>query len=221
MFHLLVFAKEPRPTRVKTRLMPLLGATGAARLYAAMLRDVATAVGSWPGGRTTWVVDGDPDHPAFRGREVWPQGTGDLGDRLERAVARGFREGARTVGVIGTDCPLLGVEHLGRLFASAGAPRTASVIPAEDGGYVALALGSPCPAAFRGIAWSTPAVLSQTIEALDGAGFRVTRFPALPDVDTPEDLAKLREALRRDPRRAPHTARELGGLLREIAHPVP
>lgn len=214
-----MFAKEPVAGRVKTRLAPALGAAGAARLYVAFLEDLGLVLDRWGRGRVTWFVEGDPAHPSFRGREVRGQAGGDLGDRLEAAFAWAFSEGPGPVGVIGSDSPLLEPGHLDELLGAVAGPAEAAVIPADDGGYTGLALGAPCPAAFRGIAWSTGGLLGQTLRALDAAGFRVRVLAAVPDVDEPADLRRLACRLRERPGLAPHTFRALGLGVGEMAQP--
>ncbi len=213
-----MFAKEPVAGRVKTRLIPVLGAVGAARLYEAFLEDLGVMLDRWGGGRVTWLVDGDPAHPSFRGREVRAQAEGDLGHRLEEAFAWAFSEGLGPVAVVGSDSPLLVPGHLDALLGAVGGPAEAAVIPADDGGYTGLALGAPCPAAFRGVPWSTGGVLVHTLGALEAAGSRVQVLPAVPDVDEPADLRRLVGRLGKRPGLAPHTARALGLRVSERSH---
>src|SRR5271154_5202135 len=98
-----VFAKAPVPGRVKTRLVPAVGVEGAARLARALLEDTLEALLS--SGRAAPVLAVD-EVEAFRGRglPLVEQGTGDLGERLERVLGRGLTR-ARAVVAVGSDTP--------------------------------------------------------------------------------------------------------------------
>ncbi|HEX8622956.1 MAG TPA: TIGR04282 family arsenosugar biosynthesis glycosyltransferase [Allosphingosinicella sp.] len=186
MTRILVFAKQPVPGRVKTRLIPALGAEGAARLAAEMVeRTVEEALA------TGLAVElcGDPDPTSwYEGPEVAlsAQGGGGLGQRLARAAARV----AGPALLIGTDCPGL---HRGRLLAAAHALEQwdAVIHPAEDGGYVLLALRRFDGSLFEGIDWSTPAVAAQTIARIEGLGWSLCTGEILRDIDEPADLLPL------------------------------
>ncbi len=212
MRFLLVFAKEPRPGRVKTRLAPALGPEGAARLYRAFLEDLAPRLSAVPSTRVEWWVDGAPSGLPEGAGPVRTQPPGDLGARLGAAFREAFRAGGGPVAVVGTDCPLLTARDVVGLLDAVETGEDAAVIPAEDGGYAGLALGAPCPEAFSGIPWSTAGVLGATLERLRGAGRRTRVLPAVFDVDRPEDLERLARALGPHPFRAPATARALEGL---------
>ncbi len=208
---LLLFAREPRPGRVKTRLAARIGDDAACGLYRAFLTDLAELVrgGPW---RVHWWVEGDI--PAFREAvgtedEVRRQGPGDLGQRLTVAFEDAFGRGGGPVAAVGSDCPLLTTEHLASLFGAVEQGADAAILPSEDGGYAAVALGRPRPQAFAGIPWSTEGVLPATLRALEEAGCRTAVFDPVFDVDREEDLRRLADRLAAAPELAPHTARRL------------
>ncbi len=189
-----ILARAPVAGRAKTRLIPLLGAEGAARLQAWMLeRAVATAFAADVGPVTLWC-EGDAEHHAFvRCRELGPlhirqQVAGDLGRRMLAAVQDSPT--AAGILVIGTDCPVLGAVHL-REAARALAERDAVLIPAEDGGYVLIGMKTPAAAAFADIDWGSPQVMAQTRQALDALGWRRAELATLWDVDRAEDFERL------------------------------
>lgn len=221
MQRLLIFAKEPRPGAVKTRLAARIGASAACRLYAAFLSDIAAMVRTLGNVSAEWRVDGDP--AALRdlaaGAALLPQKGSHLGERLSDAFEGAFCAGFGPVAVIGTDCPLMGPEHLQELYSQVQAEPDACLIPAEDGGYVALGLARPCPEAFARIPWSTGSVLDATVAALTGAGRVVKRLSPLYDVDNFTDIERLYQDLRSDPARAPATAALLRELWRTIGSP--
>lgn len=184
MTRILVFAKQPVPGRVKTRLIPALGAESAATLAAEMLE--ATIREAVATGLPVELC-GDPDPSDwFEGPVAFTaQGDGDLGERLARAAERVLAE--EPVVLVGTDCPALDQRQL------AGAARAleandAVIHPAEDGGYVLLGLRRFDPWLFAGIAWSTPSVCEETLRRIAALGWSVDLRETLADVDEPADL---------------------------------
>jgi hypothetical protein len=193
--HIAVFARAPVAGQAKTRLIPLLGADGAAALQRQLIeRTLATAC-AVPGARVTLWVAGDAAHPFVAGAArrfgaaLAEQQGGDLGARMHHAFAAA---GAPLV-LIGTDCPQLAPEDLS---AAAGALRAHDVViqPANDGGYVLIGLARPQRPLFESIDWGGPQVLRQTRERIDALGLRCALRPALDDLDTPADLQRARAA---------------------------
>jgi hypothetical protein len=192
MTRILVFAKAPVPGRVKTRLIPALGAEGAAALARAMLeRTLEEALAS---GLPVELC-GEPDaaewNEARPGLALTAQGSGDLGERLTRAAERALGEGP--ILLIGADCPELDRVRL-RSAADALEAHEAAIHPAHDGGYALLGLRRFDRSVFDGIEWSTSRVAAQTMARIDALGWSLWVGETLRDVDEPEDLAHLRHS---------------------------
>jgi rSAM/selenodomain-associated transferase 1 len=190
-----VFAKAPVPGEVKTRLAPLLGPEGAAALHAGLVRQalsIATMAGVGP--VELWCAP-DESHPFFaRCAEQFTltlhrQAGADLGERMHAAFAAGLAAGDRVV-LIGSDCPTLEPADL-REAARALETQDAAIAPAEDGGYVLIALSKPVPGLFTGIAWGGAAVMGATRKRLADLHVRWKELPTRWDVDRPEDYARL------------------------------
>lgn len=197
---LLVFAKAPIPGQVKTRLAGRLGARGAARLYQQLLRRtlrIARAARLCP--VELWCAP-DTRHGFFNacrrryGVRLRPQGAGDLGQRMNRALNRTLADGHPVV-LIGGDCVSLGAAELRAAVERLVAGRAAVLGPAMDGGYVLVGLSRPCPAIFRGIAWGQGTVLAATRRRLARTGVDWSELPLGWDVDTPADLRRLRRSM--------------------------
>ncbi len=191
---LAILAKAPLPGLAKTRLIPHLGAAGAAALQAWLLqRAVATAVTADIGPVSLWCAP-DETHPAFQHCRAYgnirllPQPAGDLGARMHAAVAAS-RTPAGTL-IIGTDCPAL-TPGLIRQVADALSRHDAVLVPAEDGGYVLIALRRAEPRLFEAIDWSTDRVMAQTRLRLRELGLAWHETAALWDVDRPADFERL------------------------------
>ena len=186
MTRIVIFAKEPVAGRVKTRLIPALGAEGAAARAVEMLdRTIAEALGSG----CAVELCGDPD-PAgwWRGPAVSlsAQGPGGLGERLARAAERALRRGP--VLLIGSDCPALDRHRL-REAALALEGHDAVIHPTEDGGYALLGLRAFDASIFEGLEWSTPSVAAETAARIAALGWSLHEGETLRDVDEPADLA--------------------------------
>jgi uncharacterized protein len=193
-----VFAKAPVAGAVKTRLVPLLGAEGAAQLHAGLVeRALSTATAARLGEVELWCAP-DASDPFFIecaarfGVALREQGEGDLGRRMAAAFRRGHAMGRAQI-VIGGDCPALMPADL-RAAAEALATHAAVITPAEDGGYVLIGLARPLAGIFDGIAWGSAGVMATTRARLDAAGARWKALPVLWDVDRPEDYARLKGA---------------------------
>jgi hypothetical protein len=183
---ILIFAKALVAGEVKTRLIPALGAEGAAKLAREMLAETCHEAVAAEVGPVELCLSGDPacipELP--EGVALSDQGEGDLGARLWRAAER--------VGppllLIGTDCP--GLDR-GRLRSAAEALRHHDAIlhPTEDGGYALLGLNRLDPTLFTDIAWSTAGVARATIGRIEALGWSLRAGETLRDIDEPEDLA--------------------------------
>ncbi|MEM6455982.1 MAG: TIGR04282 family arsenosugar biosynthesis glycosyltransferase [Acidobacteriota bacterium] len=238
--HVALFTKPAVPGRVKTRMTRgagALSARDAVALHTAFLLDVRTQLA---GGRfrltVAWASDPGaalPPDSAIEQQvaaalttdaaaaEHVGQGDGDLGDRLARVLAA--LDGDR-VAAIGSDHPEINPDYVERGFAALGpddAPRADVVLgPARDGGYALIALRrallmqpGAAAALFHDVPWSTPAVLAITRQRCLDRGWRVALLPEADDVDTPADLAALRQRLAQgDPALCRHTRALLARL---------
>ncbi len=193
---LAILAKAPVPGLAKTRLIPALGAAGAARAQRGFaLQTLATARAAATGSVALWCAP-DARHRFFaalrarHGVACETQPGGDLGERMGMVMRRHFAAApAMPLLIVGTDCPVLTPAHL-QQAADLLQKNDAVLIPAEDGGYVLIGLRRPLPSVFEGITWSTPQVLMQTRERLLAAGVSWQELPALWDVDEPLDWAR-------------------------------
>lgn len=192
---ILVFAKAPLPGRVKTRLIPALGAEGAARLARHLLGLALARARVAAVGPVELCMSPAPGHPDWAGIPLPPdiqtrdQGEGDLGERMARAAKRHLDHGEAVL-LTGTDCPGLDAARLGAAAARL-ADHDAVIYPAEDGGYPLLGLNAFAPELFADMPWSTPAVTRLTLERMAALGWRVWIGETLRDIDEPADLAYL------------------------------
>ncbi len=195
---IIVMAKAPRAGLAKTRLIPALGAEGAARLAQRMLQHTllqaqAAALGPvWLLGTPT-ADAADFGLPADHGLQLAAQGEGDLGARMQRAFHTVLGASAcRAALMVGTDAPALDTAVL-RQAASVLTARDAVFVPAYDGGYALIGLRAApvLPPLFDDMPWSTPQLMQRTRERLQASGCTHAETPAVADIDEPADLARL------------------------------
>jgi len=194
---LIIFTRYPQAGTTKTRLIPALGAVGAAELQrwlsertVLMGRKLAASRGAalevrYAGGDAATIAN-------WLGADLLtaPQDEGDLGERLSRSFDTARDQGFHRVVLVGADCPDLSLEILQDAFtALAGLDLVLG--PARDGGYYLIGLSRPAPELFRGQSWGAAGLLTATLAIAQSLGFSVQLLEELADVDRPEDLHHL------------------------------
>lgn len=188
--------KAPRPGWVKTRLAATVGDEKAAAVYRQLAEgQIAEVPPEWrvavyyaPAGAEeemrVWLGSKLPKEARFVA-----QTEGDLGARMRAAVVRELEAGAEGVVLLGGDCAELGREDLraaGRMLGEADVV----IGPAEDGGYVFLAVKRDWGRLFEEMPWSTPQVLEMTLRRAGELGLRVVRTRSYRDVDDAESYGR-------------------------------
>lgn len=190
---LIIFTRYPEPGLTKTRLIPTLGAKGAATLQQQMTEYTLSKVRElqhrplslevrFTGGSLTLMQD-------WLGTDIvyQPQGKGDLGERMARSLAVAFQAGMERVVIIGTDCPSLNTNLLTKAFHQLHSDDLV-LGPALDGGYYLIGLRCFILELFTDINWGTAEVLHQTVAIAKKLDLSVAYLPQLADIDRPEDL---------------------------------
>ncbi|MFY8136372.1 MAG: TIGR04282 family arsenosugar biosynthesis glycosyltransferase [Aquimonas sp.] len=219
---LALFVKTPGLSQVKTRLARDIGTAAAERLYLACADAVSELLQGFAresGVRCVWAIaEDDSLAPAFwaaRGGLDWmPQGEGGLGARMARVHHRLVREHGFGL-LIGADLPQLTLDHLRKATAWLRAPQSRQVLgAAEDGGFWLYGGNRTAPEVlWESVAYSQPRTGSEFRAALASFGDWLN-LPVLCDLDTPEDLQRVVEALRALGEPRPAQRRVLG----EIEH---
>lgn len=198
--HLIIFTRFPEAHKTKTRLIPALGPEGAAVLQYEMTRhtlrwarqlrsDLALSVEvRFEGGDAIRMRDRFGSGFSFR-----PQGPGDLGRRMARAVQEGCRSGARRTVVMGTDCPDISPQLVLTAFDRL-ITHDLVLGPAADGGYYLIGLRRPELELFSDIDWGTEHVLVETLIRAQQLALSVSQLETLSDVDRPEDIVVWQRA---------------------------
>lgn len=194
---IVIFAKAPVAGLAKTRLIPALGAQGAADLARHMLDHTLAQALAAEVGPVELCVTPSPGDVAWQNVVLakslaWSdQGDGNLGERMARAVQRVTGAGESLL-LIGTDCPGLDAAVL-RSAASSLQQFDATLVPTADGGYVLLGLNGFHASLFEGIQWSTGSVAAETRRRMARLGWNVRDNPTVHDIDDPADLEWLPE----------------------------
>ena len=188
---LAVIAKEPVAGLAKTRLVPALGAAGAARAASAMLADTLAAVrarGAEPRRCFAPVEARERLCRLAPGFGLLAQASGDLGDRLAACLADLLGAGADRVAIVGADTPHIPPASYRRAFALLD---EADIVlgPALDGGYYLVAAKASRPELFVGVPMGTEVVLTETLTRATRGGLLVALLSPLRDLDRVEDLA--------------------------------
>lgn len=187
--HLVVFLKEPRPGRVKTRLAKDIGYIAAAAWYRRQCERLIRRVCFDERWNAVLAVSPDAEGMASR---VWPsslprlpQGRGDLGTRMKRAFS--LLPPGHAI-IIGSDVPGITPVEVERAFRLLG-DNHAVFGPSPDGGYWLVGFKRVCAmpsGAFKGVRWSSVHALADSRRSLKG--LRIALADELGDVDEAADL---------------------------------
>lgn len=200
----IVFAKNPIPNHVKTRLIPRLSAEQAAALYRAFLTDWCETLSelSTIDLIVAYTPEGSQDNlQNIIGDAVTyiPQIGDGLGERLTSATHWASDEGYEKIIITGSDSPTLPLTYISQ---TVDALDTCDIVvgPSVDGGYYLIGFSTQnitaiVPTIYEGIAWSTKNVFQQTVERIYRINVKLRLLPVWYDVDTPEDLDFLQAHL--------------------------
>ena len=208
---LLIMAKAPIPGEAKTRLIPSLGAEGAAQLHQQLvLRLLDVLIPDLIAPLQLWCSP-DETHPFFQAcvRRYTPlssqayvqhytlslhrQQGDDLGQRMAHALVSALSD-ARAAIVIGCDIPELGPTQVTQACQWLEQGSDAVLGPSEDGGYYLLGLRKMAEPLFADIPWGSAQVAEHTRERLRGLGWQWRELETLWDVDRPQDWVRARNA---------------------------
>jgi len=201
-FRLLIFSKFPQPGKAKTRLIPALGAEGAASIQKHLTEKTAASAlklsqkmevniefhftGASLQEMISWLGEGS----------YHPQLGNDLGQRMHSSFQRCFVDGAEKVVLVGSDIPGLNHQILQEAMQRIDS-QTVSIGPSRDGGYYLLGLHHTmlpvlAQPLFTTIPWSSGDVFQLTSARVADSGYRLHLLPELLDIDLPEDLDQAR-----------------------------
>jgi rSAM/selenodomain-associated transferase 2/rSAM/selenodomain-associated transferase 1 len=197
---LIIFTRYPEPGVTKTRMIPALGAEGAADLQRDMTEHLMASVVALK-ARQSMAVEIRYDGGSQKRMRSWlgsaftykSQGKGTIGQRMQRAIRDGFQNGSAAIVIVGSDIPEITSATIEGAFEALKHSKLV-LGPAGDGGYYLIGLHKAAenfsfPELFKSISWGTHQVLFQTIAAADRLGIDYALLDTLNDVDRPDDLS--------------------------------
>ena len=192
---LIIYSRYPEPGKTKTRMIPALGAEGAANLQRKMTEHTLNTAKQLKSDRNinleVHFAGGDKQLMSdWLGTDIKyvSQVVGDLGDKMQSSFQQAFDADNQRIVTIGIDCPDINLKILNNAFNALQQQELVLGV-AEDGGYYLIGLNKPVPQLFNNINWGTDAVLKQTKAIADELNLNTHYLTTLPDVDRPEDLA--------------------------------
>lgn len=196
---LIIFAKEPKKGRVKTRLLEYLSETQCVNLYKAFLKDTLALAERIACELKILAYDSRGKSPGYL-KKIAPRYTfykqkGDsLGERMHNAFKFAKDAGASKMVIIGSDAPIVPASSIKKAF---GVLARADLVvgPSLDGGYYLVGLKSPCAGLFKGIIWSSPTVFKDTIKKAQKLKKRAALLGKRYDIDEVRDLFRLKKDL--------------------------
>ncbi len=192
--------KAPEPGYVKTRLISHLGEWGALRLHKRLTVYISNQLKAIDCNYKIYCDE--PEHPTIKEmmkeagylNKVYQQIGKDLGERMLNAIIESLAfsgdSGTQKVAIIGSDCPFIDEAIINTTFGALD-HHDIVIVPADDGGYVLIAMKKAYPQFFSDMPWGTHQVCEKTLSIAEDLALSVKLLPALPDIDRPEDLAQL------------------------------
>lgn len=193
---LLVFTRAPVPGQTKTRLIPLLGAQGAAEFHQSVLQSTLAEVNTSDFGTVEIWCTTEKDHPFLKqcgldySCAIKIQQGNDLGERMHHATETALAGNAFVV-IIGSDCPAITTEILNQSYQHLSNGKDAVLGPAKDGGYYLIGLKKPNSLIFQDITWGEANVAERTRQNFASLKLDYVELEELDDIDTPEDYQRF------------------------------
>lgn len=201
---IIIFAREPVYGQVKTRLIPVLGKSGATELYRQMLAYTIrqhTHGHDWPQATilapVSLCITPESRASFFHSMEDLPaldcfqQRGDDIGLRMYHAFQVALKNYQKVI-LIGTDCPFLTSEDVRQAIISLE-NHDVVLSPASDGGYVLIAAKKPILELFQHIDWGTERVMAQTRQVMETLNLSWKELPEKNDIDVKGDLRYLKQ----------------------------
>ena len=212
---LIVFAREPKDGKVKTRLCMDLSKPTVTRLYKAFVKDVLNVARKTRCDQRFIYYVGSGSSIPFLKRagkqfQLRRQMGKDLGERMHKAFVYCRKKHFERIVIIGTDCLTLNSRDIESALEKLES-YDCVLGPSKDGGYYLIALNSPDQKLFKGINWSTSSVLKQTLRKARQLNKKTFLLSKREDIDTFLHLKKFAQRVK-NPSVAVHTRTILQNL---------
>ncbi|GAA4962438.1 TIGR04282 family arsenosugar biosynthesis glycosyltransferase [Algibacter aquimarinus] len=182
----IVFVKNIKLGKVKTRLAKTIGNQGAFEVYSELVKVTEKATKNLTADKRIYFSDAVVDSKWSSDFKAVQEGI-DLGERMKNAFKKGFEDGYNRIVLIGSDLPDITANHINKGLE---ALKENDMVfgPAEDGGYYLIGLSKMNNLAFENKPWSQTHLLEETLQELNEKHITFTTLETLNDIDTYEDL---------------------------------
>ncbi|WP_299338779.1 TIGR04282 family arsenosugar biosynthesis glycosyltransferase [uncultured Psychroserpens sp.] len=182
----IVFVKNIKLGKVKTRLAKTIGDEAAFEVYKELVKVTEHATKALNTPVRVYYSDVIVDTKWENHYKAVQEGN-TLGERMQNAFLKGFEDGYKRIVLIGSDLPDINATHIQNGLE---ALKTSDVVfgPAEDGGYYLIGLSEMNHMVFTNKPWSQSHLLSETLSELKENNTTFTTLVTLNDIDTFEDL---------------------------------
>ena len=192
---LIVFVKNIKLGKVKTRLAKTIGDENAFEIYKALVEITEKATQNLSVDIRIYFSDVIVNSK-WQDSKKYVQVGGDLGARMKNAFKTGFEDGYQRIVLIGSDLPTISDKIITNAFKELG-ENSLVFGPAEDGGYYLIGLTKLHGTIFTNKPWSKENLLKITLAELQSNKINVSLIETLNDIDTFEDLKQFPELLNR------------------------
>ena len=187
---LLIFTRNPKLGKCKTRLAATLGDQAALDVYMILLRHTAEITKDLNCLKEVYYSEEIPENDLWD-KDIYAkqlQEGNDLGERMYNAFKSGFQKGYQKIIIIGSDIYDLNSETIEAGFNSL--ENSDFVIgPAADGGYYLLGMKTLNKEIFLNKNWGTETVLEDTLNNLNHKKVKLLQIKN--DIDVYEDLKEF------------------------------
>ena len=189
-----IFAKPPVEGKVKTRLIPDIGASKANEVFRHCLNYTINMVATSNIDSHIWISDASKDS-IFKPMPCYLQQGDDLGARMLFAIDSQLAlQPDKKVVLIGSDCLDLDRNHFDQAFAALET-NDIVLLPTYDGGFALIGCRVIDPLLFNQVEWSSSQVLQQTMDNANKLKYQVHLLEMVRDIDTLSDLGHYPELL--------------------------
>ena len=182
----IVFVKNIKLGKVKTRLAKTIGNPGAFEVYSELVQVTEKATTNLEADKRIYFSDAVVDSKWQSEYKTVQEGI-DLGERMKNAFNKGFADDYERIVLIGSDLPDITAEHINQGLKALGNNEVVFG-PAEDGGYYLIGLSKMHDFVFNNKPWSQTSLLEETLKELKVNHVAFTTLETLNDIDTFEDL---------------------------------
>ena len=186
---LIIFVKNPKLGKVKSRLAKSIGDMNALSVYKKLLKMTKEIVIDLEFDKRVCYSD------MIEQEDLWDNGIfqkglqkgDDLGLRMYNAFKDASEDSYQKICLIGSDIIELTDEIIIKAFSLLD-EHDIVLGPSFDGGYYLIGMKSPTKVLFENIKWSTGVVLAETINEIHKLKLNYALLPTLNDIDEIEDI---------------------------------